>query len=334
MPVFVCMGNPPYFREENDDSGSAASHQRGKWVRFGDEDAKPANGILQDFVAGAGGHAKNLYNLYVYFWRWTLWKMFEQPDAARQGIVSFITASSYLRGPGFVSMRRHLREAFDELWIIDLEGGGLGARKTENVFAIQTPVCIATGIRHGEKKRHALAQVRYTRITGTREQKMEKLAAVRSFADLAWQDCFSEAEQPFVPIQAGDYFGWPLVTDLWPWQMSGVKYERNWPVAETKAVLEERWDRLLHAPLDEKKILFREDPGRRVTKQYLPLREQTKDRLSTSPPPTAISPTPTAWCWSVTSAPNRRSAPKTRHEPSACMERPCSTAWAAKSSAP
>jgi hypothetical protein len=27
-----------------------------------------------------------------------------------------------------------LREAFDELWIIDLEGDNLGARKTENVF--------------------------------------------------------------------------------------------------------------------------------------------------------------------------------------------------------
>ena len=38
-------------------------------------------------------------------------------------------------------MRRKMREVFDELWIIDLEGDSLGARKTENVFAIRTPGC-------------------------------------------------------------------------------------------------------------------------------------------------------------------------------------------------
>ena len=38
-------------------------------------------------------------------------------------------------------MRQKMREAFDDLWIIDLEGGNLGARKTDNVFDIQTPPC-------------------------------------------------------------------------------------------------------------------------------------------------------------------------------------------------
>ena len=145
VPVFVSVGNPPYFREQAEDS---SDNTRGKWVRFGDSTstsaaARRAGGerpILDDFVDLAPPvHVKNLYNLYVYFWRWTLWKMFEQPGAPRRGIVSFITAASYLRGPGFTGMRQRMREAFDELWIIDLEGGSLGSRKTENVFAIQTP---------------------------------------------------------------------------------------------------------------------------------------------------------------------------------------------------
>ena len=79
-------------------------------------------------------HLKNLYNDYVYFWRWALWKVFDSTQGP--GIVSFITAASYLRGPGFVGMREVMRRTFDELWIIDLEGDSLGARKTENVFAI------------------------------------------------------------------------------------------------------------------------------------------------------------------------------------------------------
>ena len=62
---------------------------------------KGANGqILRDFTepaakAGAGLHVKNLYNDYVYFWRWALWRLFEQQQCG--GVVSFITASSYLR---------------------------------------------------------------------------------------------------------------------------------------------------------------------------------------------------------------------------------------------
>ena len=44
-------------------------------------------------------HIASLYNLYVYFWRWALWKVFE--SGPRYGVVSFISASSYLRGPGF-----------------------------------------------------------------------------------------------------------------------------------------------------------------------------------------------------------------------------------------
>ena len=88
---------------------------------------------------GAGVHLKNLYNDYVYFWRWALWKVLEWKRAGT-GLVSFITASSYLRGPGFVGDARvDAPETLDELWIIDLKGDNLGARKTENVFAIQTP---------------------------------------------------------------------------------------------------------------------------------------------------------------------------------------------------
>ena len=88
------------------------------------------------------------------------------------GIVSFITAASYLRGPGFVGMRDVMRRTFDELWIIDLEGDSLGARKTENVFAIRTPVAIAVGVRHAEPQPNQPANVQYVRLTGTADEKL------------------------------------------------------------------------------------------------------------------------------------------------------------------
>ena len=265
QPVFVCMGNPPYFREEG---GDGAEKTRGKWVRFGDENKPGEPPILRDFIEGAPPvHVKNLYNLYVYFWRWTLWKMFENGYAERRGIVSFITASSYLRGPGFAGMRQRMREAFDELWILDLEGDGLGARKTENVFAIQTPVCIATGIRHAKKKKHALAKVRYARITGTREEKLAKLKAIGGFGDVAWDNCFDGATEPMLPKRVGNYFAWPLLTDLWPWQLNGVQWKRTWPIGETREVLECRWRALVSAPKEQRGELLRETDARTVARQ-------------------------------------------------------------------
>ncbi|MBI4832570.1 MAG: N-6 DNA methylase, partial [Candidatus Lindowbacteria bacterium] len=107
VPVIVCIGNPPYDRHEAAAEGNQA--RTGGWVRWGDDD-KGENAILRDFLdpaiaSGHGVHVKNLYNLYVYFWRWALWKVFEHESALGPGVVSFISASSYLDGDAFCGMR-------------------------------------------------------------------------------------------------------------------------------------------------------------------------------------------------------------------------------------
>lgn len=273
VPVFVCMGNPPYFREEGVED---EARTRGKWVRFGDPNVPGETPILDDFLrpareANAGVHLKNLYNLYVYFWRWTLWKMFENGYSERRGIISFITASSYLRGPGFVGMRQKMREAFDELWILDLEGDNLGARKTANVFDIQTPVCVAVGVRYAREKRNVLSQVRYSRITGSREDKYERLAQIHRFSDLQWRDCFTGAQDLLWPIPPESWSRSPLLTDLWPWQHSGVQWKRSWPIGETREVLAERWRRFVSTPPADRPAIFKESRDRKVLHQYPPL---------------------------------------------------------------
>ena len=71
--VFVCLGNPPYDREERDPLDEAGQ-RKGGWVRH-HEAGEGSAPILEDFLApareaGQGVHLKNLYNDYVYFWRW------------------------------------------------------------------------------------------------------------------------------------------------------------------------------------------------------------------------------------------------------------------------
>jgi len=249
VPVIVCLGNPPYDRHE------AANHKNkartGGWVRWGDS-GKGAFAIFRDFLepaiaAGHGIHVKNLYNLYVYFWRWAFWKVFEHKTVPGTGVVSFISASSYLHGGAFSGMREHMRRLCDEIWILDLGGEGRGPRKSENVFAIQTPVAIAVAVRYGKIKKNTPAKVHFARIDGTREEKLKALDAITDFASLQWQDCPDKWRARFSPAGVGKYFDWPLLTDLLPWQHSGLQFKRTWPIAPDRDTLERRWRALLSA---------------------------------------------------------------------------------------
>ena len=261
--ITVCIGNPPYDRVKRENGG---------WVTNGD--GNPDETILIDKFADpvkeadGGIHLKNLYNLYVFFWRWALWKVFESPDY--QGIVTFITASSFLTGPAFAGMREVMRETFDELWVIDLEGGNLGARRTENVFAIRTPVAIAIGVRTGVTPTAESATVHIAKLAGSTDEKLAALDEVRSFTDLEWQPS-SPRDERFHPHSATGYSEWPKLTDIFPWQQSGVKFGRTWPIAPDRTVLTARWSKLLAAPPAEKRRLFHETRDRKVGKQHVSL---------------------------------------------------------------
>ena len=277
VPVIVCLGNPPYDRHEADDSNKART---GGWVRWGDGRART---ILRDFLdpaidAGHSVHVKNLYNLYVYFWRWALWKVFEQDTAEGPGIVSFISASSYLDGDAFSGMREHMRRVCDEIWILDLGGEGRGTRQDSNVFAIQTPVAIVVAFRAGEVETDKSAKVRYARIEGMRAEKLAALAAIDGFAKVKWQNCPDDWQASFRPAGEGAYFAWPLLTDLMPWQHSGAQFKRTWPIAPDAETLERRWRGLLSAV--DRAEAFRETGDRTVNGTY---RVALTDRSDSTP---------------------------------------------------
>ncbi len=68
VPVLVCIGNPPYDRQQIELEKQERVKRKGGWVRYGDETTPP---LLEDFLRplndlGLGVHAKNLYNDYVF----------------------------------------------------------------------------------------------------------------------------------------------------------------------------------------------------------------------------------------------------------------------------
>ena len=272
--VLVCLGNPPYDFEQRELEGAweeSGVRPKGGWVRYGDE-GNPDPPLLEDFLApareaGSGVHLRFLYNDYVYFWRWALWKVFDSTGDG--GIVSFITASSYLRGPAFAGMRRKMREVFDDLWIIDLEGDSIGARKTANVFSIRTPVAIAIGVRGGKPNPGIAARVHRTRLTGTAQEKLSILDDTKLLSQFNWRECSSDWNDPFLPLAQGAYSEWPSVMDCFPWQHAGPMFHRTWPIGVTPEVLTDRWREFCQSSIDRKSVLLGETRDRTVWREVI-----------------------------------------------------------------
>jgi hypothetical protein len=273
--VLVCIGNPPYDREQRSEE-DAERPRKGGWVRYGDQIKGAAKQqeqgnrpIFDDFLeparkAGKGLNLQVIFNDYVYFWRWALWRLFEQQKTG--GIVSFITASSYLSGPGFVGVREVMRRTFDELWIVDLGGDNLGARKTPNVFNIQTPVAIAMGVRGKISTPETPAKVWYAKIEeATREAKLAHLDNIADLIGVVWKACPDDWQAPFLPKGQGRYFDWPKITSLFPFHTAGVIFYRSWPIAETIEVLKNRWNTLARAQGKQRQTLFKQSRDRKIT---------------------------------------------------------------------
>lgn len=267
VPVMVCIGNPPYDRHVAATANNRA--MTGGWVRWG-ESNHGNDAILQDFIepvreAGKGAGLKNLYNLYVYFWRWGLWKVFEHDMSQGPGIVTYVTANSFLDGDAFLGMRQHMRKVCDEIWIIDLGGDGRGTRRDDNLFAIQTPVAITMAVRYGEPNPDVPAKVHYVKLEGTKQDKLEALEHLERVDTFPFESCPDEWDAPFRPKGVGEYFDWPLLTDLMPWQHSGVQVKRTWPIASDTETLALRWKELLTAT--NKSVAFKESRDRTINKR-------------------------------------------------------------------
>ena len=264
----VVIGNPPYDREQKalGDTGK----RKGGVVRFetpGVEGSPLLRAVTEPMSrAGLGGHLKNVYNDYVYFWRWAVWQATELPPGP--GVVAFITASSYLDGISMGGLRHLLRNVFDELWIVDLGGEGRGALMEENVFDIQTPVAIAAGVRTASETTGDCV-VRYLRIKGDRAHKFARLRRLKLSDGAERVD--GEDLGRFVPVSAHEYRNWPRITDLFPVTYSGCQLKRTWPVAETKNLLNRRWRNLTNALPRRRADLLKETRDRKAASRVIPL---------------------------------------------------------------
>lgn len=257
----VCIGNPPYDREQRE-QGQSGGHRKGGVVRYGAEGLDP---LLADVLqvmrdSRLGRHAKNLYNDYVYFWRWAMWRTTERPSGP--GIVAFITPSSYLHGISMAGLRSVMRKWFDEFYIVDLGGDSLGTEVEENVFDIRIPVAIGIGVRNGrERQQLHPCDVKYVRVEGTREHKLDWLRS-HAFDDALFTNVPGNHLDVMTPVSEDGYWTWPSVEHVLPWTHSGSQLKRKWPIAPDKASIERRWRELIDSSRNQRSTYFKESRDR------------------------------------------------------------------------
>ena len=250
-PITVVIGNPPYKEK---------AMGLGGWIETKSENEKqpaPLSDWMPPREWGVGVHSKHLRNLYVYFWRWATWKVFDHHPANNSGIVCFITVAGFLNGPGFQKMRDYLRRTCDDIWVIDCSPEGHQPGVNTRIFqGVQQPICIVMASRSSKSDAKTPAKVLFQALPSVhRLEKFKALDAIRLKSKM-WIECPSDWRAPFLPASTGAWATYPKLEDLFVYNGSGVMPGRTWIIAPDIESLEQRWKKLVNAPTNEKENLF------------------------------------------------------------------------------
>ncbi|MEW1825033.1 type ISP restriction/modification enzyme [Streptomyces sp. NPDC088196] len=263
-PVTAVVTNPPYDDKAED---------RGGWVEKRPAGQEPP--LLDAFRYPDNGRYEHvLKNMYVYFWRWATWKVFDAHPEDRHGVVCLITPSGWSTGPGGRGMRDYLRRTCDEGWIINLSPEGLRAPVPNRVFpGVAQPLAIHIFIRRADSVRGTghQALVHYREVTGRRADKFRQIKDVR-LDDEGWRDTHAESPRPFTPATHSGWDAFPELADLFPWGSPGQKANRSWVSSPSAETLRRRWARMVReTDLAEKSKLFKETDDRTLGDKREPL---------------------------------------------------------------
>jgi len=232
--AIVVLGNPPW-------AGKSAN-----------ADVPLAATLLDDFRRTTGGEplgekkAGVLSDDYVRFLRWSAEICRRAKGAAVLGLV---TNGSYLDGPVHRGVRAALLRWFSDVEVFDLGGSALlskGEVRDENVFGVRPSVACTFAVRrrgHGELVESG--RLRYARLFGSREEKLDLLAA---------KTPITRRIAPRPPLLAFDLSaiaadfpdGWVSLDEIFPFHREGVQTNRDDAVvAPDEATLRERLQRFV-----------------------------------------------------------------------------------------
>ncbi len=129
--ISVIIGNPPYNANQQNENDNNKNRD------YPEID----EAIKRTYIANSTAQKTKLYDMYARFFRWASNRLSDN------GILTFVTNSSFLEARTFDGFRKVVAEEFNEIYIVDL-GGDVRKNpklsgKKNNVFGIQTGVAIS-----------------------------------------------------------------------------------------------------------------------------------------------------------------------------------------------
>ena len=264
-PILVVMGNPPYKRlRAGEVAQLVGSDMSARW-----EDLKrPVR------EAGHGRSLNAFPDLYVAFYRWALWRLFEAEGAQGRGILAFITNRNFLIGRGFGGLRKMLRERFEHIRILDFRGDTRSARpatveRDENIFNIEVGVCILIAETADAAPAPCEASIEYADVR--REgafSRMEKLdlagIATKDPEQLTYVTVHGTGTDKFKPAGFSST-DWPSINDMFAFSSNRVvTYRDTFSYALSRSSLRDKIARWFNLTPSEAAREFRETAGRKV----------------------------------------------------------------------
>ncbi|XKE94435.1 DEAD/DEAH box helicase family protein [Metaplanococcus flavidus] len=163
VPITAIIGNPPYSAKQDNEDGNQARYNypildaslRTKWIET--STATNKNGLLDSYIRAMRWSANRIKG---------------------NGIIGFITNSSFVDGVAMDGMRKSLLEEFSDVYIIDLKGQIRRRSKDQakieggNIFDIMTGVAITLFVK--DEKKSGIGSLHYLSI-GDSLSKNEKL---------------------------------------------------------------------------------------------------------------------------------------------------------------
>jgi len=200
--IFVIMGNPPY------NANQMNENENNKNREYPGIDER----IKNTYIANSSAQKTKLYDMYARFFRWASDRIGD-----REGIVAFVSNSSFIDARTFDGFRKVAAEEFNEIHIADL-GGNIRKKEKANVFGIKTGVAVSFMIKYCNRreslqKKHkrkmdenARCRIYYHHVPefDTAKEKLDFLATAK-FWNLDFQRIVPDENHNWINLSDNDF---------------------------------------------------------------------------------------------------------------------------------